>query len=372
MTELKKIGNKLHFNVFLLGPRRVGKTSILASMISSFKDVAHNTHIHIDPDKDTEKLLQDSRIKLQKVHESYRRHGIYSHFSMDESPNRDSNDYTFEITYDSADGGTKKNMAQVVFKDRPGEWLTEDEHEEEIISLLDETDVLLVAIDTIQMMEEGGAFCESMHRTMILQNYLMNSQFLNGDMQKMVLFVPLKCERYYHEGRMDEVNEAVHKHFKQIIDVVTTSAVAERTTAAITPILTMGGIEFDSIGRNEKNEIPVVKDKTHYQLNSRIRSEYIFYRYYKADPKFTPKYCEQPVIYLLYYIASLANAQNQVKKQKKMFFFGSFLFAVLVAVCCFISDIMKDENVAVSLDMLKSKIKRAGDGYEIINNHLNI
>ncbi len=371
---MKKVGKQPQFNIFLLGPRRVGKTSILASMISSFKDIAYDTHIHIDPDNNTESLLQTSLIKLKSVHQSYRVHGLSRHFSMDEGASNDGNDYTFNITYDSAKGGSKKQLAQVVFKDRPGEWLTEADHEDDITELLSEADVLLVAIDSIQLMEQNGQFCESMHRTMTLSNYLANSDFMNSNMHKMVLFIPLKCERYYHDGRMDEVNKAVHQHFSKLIRMVTADAVKDRITVAITPILTMGGIEFESIGRNDKNEIPVVKNYSHSQLNNRIDPSYIFYRYYKTNPDFVPKYCEQPVLYTLYYIASLVNKQKKSSAPdvKNRMFLGGILFAAVFMALCIIASAMKDKNVEVSLSMLKSKIKRSGDGYEILNNQLNV
>ena len=51
----------------------------------------------------------------------------------------------------------------------------------------------------------------------ILYNFLKNIKG-EKDIPRMILFVPIKCEKYYHEGRMDEVNKEIKKQYKLLFD----------------------------------------------------------------------------------------------------------------------------------------------------------
>lgn len=366
---MEKKGNNLIFKVMLLGPRRTGKSSILASMISSFDEVAASTFLNVTPDSVTSDVTSNSLIKLRRIHDYYS-HQRNQRFNMDENQNVDSNNFRYVITYRDKRNKTQ-TLAEAVIMDRPGEWISDPEHQEEMLQEIGEADVLLIAIDSVHLMEKNGAFCEVYHRISELNGFISKSTFLDeGSGKKLVMFIPLKCERYYHDHDMDKVNAAVHNHFSPIIQLVTGERVKDRVTVGIAPILTIGGIEFDSFGVDERGKIIRIKDwSQNEQLWRRPDPRYIYYRFYSQNPAFRPKYCEQPVLYLLYYIASLAN-NNSIKPLPTFTtpFMSGFIWVALLM----IFNALKDKNVKMSLEMLKSKIKRSGQGYEIINNPLKI
>ena len=361
---------KLCFDVMMIGPRRTGKSSVLASMVSSFDRVSSETFIDITPDTDTKKMLEEKLIKLRTIH-SQKRALDKRIFNMDENQTPSSDDYSFNITYKDTDG-SKKDLADVRFMDRPGEFLTDNIQADILQEEVGKADVLIIAIDTIHLMEEDSRFFANFHRIPDLHNCISSSDYLRTDSgKKLVMFVPLKCERYYHEGRMEQVKEKLRERCKLLFDYFTAESVQSRVTVTISPILTIGGIEFDSFGRDENNKIRTVVDKTSRQLNRRPDPAYIFYRFYKNNPGFSPKYCEQPVLYMLFYIASLAGNK---KKEKSDNIFGRLpaLLQLFLLIPFILYDIFSTKNVSKSMQLLKTKIKTKGDGYEIVQNALQI
>ena len=371
---MQKDGNSLVFNVLLLGPRRTGKSSILASMIGNFKEAASSTFIDVTGDETTKTLNEQSLIKLQNIYNKYNNQKV-SKFTMDENQSFDSNNFQYTIAYRDKKNRTKP-LAKTVFKDRPGEWIDDPEHQEEMKQEVGEADVLLIAIDSVHLMEMKGAFCEVYHRIAVLHHFIADSHFLDENSgKKLVLLIPLKCERYYHDKYMNEVNAAVHKHFSPILDLLTGERVKNRVTVGITPILTIGGIEFDSFGTDENGKIIRIRDRTlGSQLQRRPNPQYIYFRFYKDKPEFQPQYCEQPVLYLLYYIVSLT--KDISKQQSVVPTIVGLPFGLLgIAIVALLNALWKsfnDKNVKFSLETLKPKIKRTGQGYEIIQNPLNI
>ena len=365
---MKKTGDKLCFNVLLVGPRRSGKSSVLASMIDSFKNISAGTYLHIVPDYTTRQLTEKKLINLQKTHNILREAAKnYPCFAMDEEQTSESSDYTFSISYLNRNA-KRVILADAVFQDRPGEWLSDPEHRDEMKELVGEADILLIAIDTIHLMEERGVFCRNFHRIGDMRDCISGSEFLEENSgNKLVLFVPLKCERYYHDGRMNEVQARIHDEMSNLIDLLTADKVKNRVTLGIAPILTIGGIEFDSFGRDEEGHVIQVRDRGQgNQLYLRPNPNYIYYRFWKTDPSFRPMFCEQPALYLLYYIASTVKKENL----KKMNLIGFLIY--LITSLLRLSRLFSSTNVTFSLSLLQSKIKRSGNGYEIINNPLGI
>jgi hypothetical protein len=95
------------------------------------------------------------------------------------------------------------------------------------------------------------------------------------------MLVPLKCEKYFYQNRMDELNARVQDCYANIIDLF---ANTDNVAVVITPILTMGGVEFDRFE---------LKDGKHIAK----------YAFIKDNPQFAPMFCIQPMYYMMSFIA---------------------------------------------------------------------
>lgn len=74
----------------------------------------------------------------------------------------------------------------------------------------------------------------------------------------MILFVPLKCEKYYNqrklsEDRMEELNVKVKKAYEKLITFITQGENKDRYECAIAPIFTLGNARFNRFAGNDTN-----------------------------------------------------------------------------------------------------------------------
>ena len=130
---------------------------------------------------------------------------------------------------------------------------------------------------------------------------------LKNDEEKLVLFVPLKCEKYFREGRMDEVTARVQEVYAKLItylrDREGVNGFKKKICCAVTPIQTLGDVVFDSFGTEEieTKDGKVIPMQTNY-------------RYISVDAKYRPQYCEQPLYYLLSFVSKqYQKMQNEEK-----------------------------------------------------------
>ena len=136
--------------------------------------------------------------------------------------------------------------------------------------------------------------------------------------KKMILFVPMKCEKYYHQNedkgssfyhkRMQTLIDKIQEEYKQLFNFLTKPNNKKCFTVGILPVITLGGVEFDEFTSNNKNNI----------LTDEIRFTY-------CEPnEFEPKFCDRPLIYSLLFTQKkiaddyYAKAYNANKGNKKI------------------------------------------------------
>ena len=140
----------------------------------------------------------------------------------------------------------RKSRLDLNFIDVPGEWFIAREHEEDIRKYIENSQVLIIAIDTPHMMEKEGEdrlYHDVYNRANVITEKIKAA--LQGNRQRrMVLFVPLKIEKYRNSECMEEVFEAVKESYQELITYFATGENANLYTVAVTPVVTMGGLRF--------------------------------------------------------------------------------------------------------------------------------
>lgn len=353
-------------HILMVGARRTGKSSVLASMIDSFKAIAQGTQFRLTADANTSAILDDKLINLREVFDD---HWGEDSFTIDEQPTAGTDDYVFTVSYQEKKKA--REIATLEFHDVAGE----DIGNEETAGKIRRAGVLLVAVDTVHLMEEDGKYSSVFHKDKVLKNIVASAGFADdGESMepKMVLFVPLKCEKYYYEHRMDEVAQQIKKEFQSLIDYLTMPNLRERITIAITPILTMGSLAFDHFGRDEEGR--VIRQKVCGNQNDR-RPAYVYYRFV-GDKKFQPQYCEQPVLYILSFVVASAKRASKVAKKKGGAFFRGVKFAIFFylfgVIYLTIWFLQRREDFKNSYDRITINLKKSDDGYEILQDPLNM
>lgn len=343
----------LTVNVMMVGGRRAGKTSVLAAMQNCFEEVLKDNPLLITPsDYDMIEIIEK---KQQELKQYFLSRGKKKDFVPSQSGTGGVVKYPFDVKLKG-----KSSKIRINFVDYPGEWLSKKEHVNELESYMKESRILLVTIDTPCLMELKGAYNDPMNLCYRVTQMVKNTGFANGHKGPgMILFVPLKCERYYNDGRMGEVNTKVQEAYKPLLQYIQKpddpTGKPPKITTAVTPILTMGGAEFSRFDCDDNGDI--ILDET---WGAPIFPRYHFPDMSKDSPE--PRYCEQPLLFILSFV--FAEAERARKAQK-----------VGVPWLDMILDIFRYnvQNWASSSDYLKQastiygKIRRSGDGYSILN-----
>ena len=188
---------RMKMSVCMLGARGVGKTSIITSLYNSQKEAVRGSNLFLVAEGDTAMLLDDKKIQLKQIFDGFHAAGDV----MKESGIAgDSAETLFAFTYGM---NTEHINIDLEIKDYPGEYLKREP--ELVANYIEEANAVMIAIDTPCMMEENGRYNDGRNHPQLVIDFL--KQNLSNKEEKLILFVPLKCEKYYKEGRIDEVTE---------------------------------------------------------------------------------------------------------------------------------------------------------------------
>lgn len=335
-------------NVLMLGGKRCGKTTVLASMYREIDKALAGTSLRLDVDPQTKKALDEAVKSIEQKMEVFKE--PLSRVEVDDNPTSAMKTYSFRLTVD-------KNHIPFQIHDIPGEWLT-DGHQENVKKLVADSQVILIAIDTpylfSKMTDKGyGIYHEEYNKPLEIANFFKNSLSVDNVQNRMILFVPIKCERYYHLTNTPQLNVSKRDYMQELVNAVSSgyrdllmylrsaSALVNNCTLAITPILSAGGIDFVRFRTDEQTGkvISLYQEPEFLRENGRERG-------------YQPKFCEQPMIYTLIYI--LMQALERSKTQ--LLFRGT-----------------SQAQLQTAITTLRKKIKRnsgnyADDGFFFIQN----
>lgn len=260
----------------MLGPRGVGKTSIMASIFSDTKENVAGTKLFFRPAPTTATPLQAKKLALMEV--------ITKKESITDRPKAGAINATAEESTFEFEMGLKgrEKTVDIQIKDYPGEWL--ESHPQEVSNFIAESSIVLVAIDTPYLMEEGGRYNESKNNPGLVMDYFRRHP--DELKNKFVVLMPLKSELYFHQGRIDEVTAKVESVYAPLLEFCKANNIA----CAVTPIQTLGGVEFDRFVDNTDPFTEIPKIST--------------FRFYGDNPQYMPMFCVQPLYYLLTYVAN--------------------------------------------------------------------
>lgn len=274
----------------MMGPRAVGKTTILTAIFHNTSESIAQTQLKFVPNADTLALMNVCSNQLNEIFEKKK--------SIEDRPIAGiaASDKVNKFHYEFGLKG-KKTAIDLEIKDFPGEYVTNGLHKEEVDAFISESNAILLAIDTPHLMECAGEYNEAKNHSELIANYFKSN--INIEDEKLILLVPLKCEKYYYEKRMNEVNDAVKNAYQNLLTAISGF---EMIACAITPILTIGGVEFDKFSTDSYGM--VVK-------NENGLPQAAYYKFYAKNPNLKPMFCVQPLYYILSYIT------NQYEDNKK-------------------------------------------------------
>lgn len=231
--------------VMMMGGRRCGKTSALASLFYESIHGAVNNYLTI-ADKtvleskggEVQDSLNSKTLELMQRLET----ATSATFLVDNAPTQEIWDYTLRVSIP----GTTQSL-DIEFRDAPGEcFMQGTEPAKKVEEYVKECDIYVVIVDTPYLMGPVDGYCtESINLgTNVvndIQGFLTGLDNKEGKDAKMVLFVPIKCEYWVKQGRIYEVVKRVKEVYSTAIKNLSEY---EKMEIGIIPIQTAGNIEF--------------------------------------------------------------------------------------------------------------------------------
>lgn len=221
-------------HVTMIGPRGVGKTSLLASLYDQFQAVCGEANLVMTADEDTRGVLQHYREQLDGFASG--RPG-----SARSSRGIEGNLAFREHRILLGTGGRREPQIMLCFTDVPGEALI-DGRMKELIEKVERSAVLFLAIDTPALMERDGRYHQEINKPALVADFVREVAAKGGDL--LVVMVPLKCEKYVHEdGGMRRVRARVQESYYDMIAQLG-GIEGGSTGVVLTPVQTVGSMVF--------------------------------------------------------------------------------------------------------------------------------
>jgi len=325
----------MEINVVMLGGQRCGKTSVLAAMHECFDDTFGRTDMTISTaDSKTMAKLSEKREEFK----SYYR-GDEKYF---ETENKEGTqgflDYSFYVTLKSK----KSSCIKLNFTDMNGEFLHHNDKTDfkngDVANCVKNADVIMITVDTPYLMEHlpddsmesVGDYNNHRNKCDIISELIKNCFHTDEtSRKKMILFVPLKCEKYYWDKNVEYplqnglaiVAKRLKTAYKSLINYLSHENNRTCYEVAITPIMTMGNVLFSGFKRETNPET----GQREYSMNKKYDFPNI--ATYRFDDKIqtyepAPKFCEQPFIYIILYMLRITKQQLSEKENS---FWGKFI-----------------------------------------------
>jgi hypothetical protein len=282
---------KPKIKIFMVGGRRCGKSTVLASMWNNADATLSGTNLTLTAGNVMINKLQDTVDLSQSYFDAPDMESFVTVSDDNASFSLDSFDFSLDLA-------GKKTGISLQFVDVPGEFFAKPDDFDAVKEEIRESHVIIFAIDTPCLMEDmkedqdGNPMYGERHisnnKPSHITHFIKDELKVEDIEDRLILFVPIKCEKYYYRGEMPQVVEAVKKGYGELLQYLASPNLAGHCTAAVLPIISLGGLEFFGFKNNDIS--PTASQEYIYHANNGNLAEY------------RPLYCDQPLLYSLAYI----------------------------------------------------------------------
>lgn len=391
--------------VIMMGGRRCGKTSALASLFEEMKNGPVKDYFTVSDRTvletkgfEVQDSLNDKTLELQNMLETNKNNSNI--FLVDKNPT--SNFWLYKLHLQIP--GTHREM-DIEFRDSAGEFFeASGMHARETEEYIKGSDVFVIVVDTPYLMGSADESTKDLcpdsinlgtNRVQDIQNFLTHIDDKDGQDAKMVVFVPLKCEKWAKEPNglnkvTARIKEVYGTHIKNL-------SAYEKMNICVIPMLTSGNILFSEFRKaylynsfegtircckiddetirkeNGENDLPmpgetVVEDAESVISGTNLARPYAWYQINPNDSSFSPKNCDQlPLHIIRFMLMKLMDAEAKVKHGGLFGWIYDFLRDMIDRIRGIFGTMNTDELKQIIGKMQRSGIiKDTGDGIEIL------
>lgn len=282
----------MDINIFMAGGRRCGKTTVITSLWNNADRTLSGTNLSLLTSNSLINTLQETF----DLSESYFDDPDMESFIKvsDDNSTLELRRYAFDLQMAGKKTGAKKKSGiKIQFTDVPGEFFVSPEHYETVKDEIRKSHVIIFAIDTPCLMENmddrgfGKRHVQGNKPESII-HFIKDQLNVEYIADRLILFVPIKCEKYYYRGEMPQVVEAVRNGYRELLEYIASPNLKDHCTAAVVPILSLGGLKFFCFENDSKSPT--------------ASQEYMFHANCGGEAKYQPLYCDQPLLYAIAYV----------------------------------------------------------------------
>lgn len=345
--------------VLMMGARRAGKTSVLSGLYSLITSEILQGVLCVKDVTSNRNAVDMLSCKAEDMRRLLKEH-YNKTILMDENATSTYLDYTFEVSIPENRGSLR-----LTFTDANGEFYATGAIEaENVKARIPGYDIIIVAIDTPFLMEafnKDNSLCtktvgEAYNQVRNVHTLLANIDDNEGNDAKLIFFVPIKCERWVHEERINEVTECIEMVYSTPLKAL---CAYQNVEVVILPVETVGSLEFDShreamvlSGASYTKERCAFYDSGHILLSNGT-----FYKpkfndlvqpdgealiegvnikrpnswFYVTDTEYAPHNCDQLAYYILQFALSKSLYAKKAKKKKHGWFVKSLRYMAAFA-----------------------------------------
>jgi hypothetical protein len=280
--------------IAMLGAQGTGKTSLLTSMYEQFATTIGKTDLQFTPDLTTSAILAEKLGELKSLL------GTPDVEPGSGIPGDETHREPF--IFDLGNKGSKPSI-RLRFQDFPGNYLNANAPQEKlkfVQELIDESAIILIAIDAPSLMEANGRWHDKINRPQQIRNFFEKA-FQDMKAPRLVIFVPIKCEKYMKDPQSaKKLLNRVKEGYSLLFDLLAHDDIRRWVATVVTPIQTIGTVSLSYI--EEINNYP-----------------HFHFKRISPDAEYAPEDTDQPLRYLLRFALKL-------QKNKHQFHWGPFNF----------------------------------------------
>lgn len=230
----------------MLGARRAGKTSLLAAVADTFNDESLKKYLIIEetiPNNGSQHTLSGKVDSFKKFMKDFEGKIILN----DEDPTNTFHDYMIRVCLPGMNGEMR-----MTFTDANGEFYYQgDRNFDDIKKRILGYDVIIVAVDSVYLMEAVNAendlcskpLSDAYNQVDSVHSLLSALNDDNGNNARLVIFAPVKCERWAKSGDIDKVTQRVEESYSTTIKALKAFS---NIKVMVLPVQTLGNVIFDS------------------------------------------------------------------------------------------------------------------------------
>ena len=267
--------NSSTLKIAMLGASGVGKTSLLTVMYKELENTTAKTSLQLSTDEESQGILEQHYEKLKEF-------ATTPGFDLTELPGIQGTekpcDFYFDLSLEKKGILGEKVSLKLEFWDYPGGYTTQKEKRSEVQDHLKKCGAVVIAVNTMALMENEGKFHEKINQTQDITK-LFYDAYKEVKEPRLVIFAPVKCETYIVK-KAEEIAQKIEKEYAPLLEFF--NPMADKVAVAIAPVVTVGCVECGG-------SLELDDGTAKFYLN-------------KTSNEYNPKYADQPIRYLLRFL----------------------------------------------------------------------